>query len=907
MKPKTLTGRRSFLQSVALAAAGQPASAQSAAGAPPPAASPAQPARQPSVAYPRIFRGRQLQMIAFPLGGIAAGTISLGGRGQLRDWEIFNRPDKGRAPGYAFASIWVKAGDQPPVARILESRYQPPYEAARGLGPANAPGLPRLASATFRGEYPLAVIDFRDARLPVRVSLEAFTPIFPLDAEESGLPVAILRYKVSNPNNEKVSAAIAFSIENPAGSDPFRAASRPEASRRVNEFRAEGNLAGLFMHNPVLAAADPSNGSFVLGVLAGEQSKVTKLTGWPLAKWWASPLLFWDDFSSDGELGPEPSAVNPVGAVCLKQEIAPGAAADYTFLLSWNFPNRTPAGCGWSAPQGDEQTIIGNYYCKRFAGAWDSARYAARNLPALEKRMNEFLAAMRECTLPAAVKEAAMSNLSTLATQTCFRTADGRFRGFEGADDQRGCCFGNCTHVWNYESATDFLFPAMARSMREAAFELSERMDGVLPIRLQLPEGKQTSGITAADGTMGQVIKTYLDWRLSGDDAWLRRLWPAVKRAIEFSWVNGGWDADRDGVMEGVQHNTYDVEFYGPNPMCGIYYLGALAAGAEMARAVGDSVSAATYDRLRQKGSAWIDANLFNGEYYVQKITPIPPARIAPPLQSKLGAEDPENPDFQMGEGCLVDQLVGQYVAEYAGLGPLVDPARIRKTLESIYTYNYKRALHDHNSVQRIFALNDEAALIICDYGKARRPRVPFPYFAEIMTGFEYSAAVLMLAYGMVPQGLECIENIRRRYDGERRNPWDEAECGHHYARAMAAWSAIVVLSGFRYDASRKRLAVAPVHRPSNAACFWSVAGAWGVFRHRFQKGAFELSLAVREGTLPLQTVELARTIAPGRVTSAVLGARKLPHTLQRVEDRTVLQFDPPAEVSAGENLVLTA
>ena len=103
----------------------------------------------------------------------------------------------------------------------------------------------------------------------------------------------------------------------------------------------------------------------------------------------------------------------------------------------------------------------------------------------------------------------------------------------------------------------------------------------------------------------------------------------------------------------------------------------------------------------------------------------------------------------------------------------------------------------------RTFALNDEGALVICDYGTAPRPRIPFPYFAEVMTGFEYSTAVLMLYSGMIEQGLECIQNIRSRYDGEKRNPWDEAECGHHYARAMASWSGIVALSGFEYDGSQ--------------------------------------------------------------------------------------------------------
>lgn len=114
-----------------------------------------------------------------------------------------------------------------------------------------------------------------------------------------------------------------------------------------------------------------------------------------------------------------------------------------------------------------------------------------------------------------------------------------------------------------------------------------------------------------------------------------------------------------------------------PHPaMCGIYYL--LRAGEEMARAMGDSASASECRRLFESGSKWIDANLFSGEFYIQKITGIPKDRIAPPLRSTGGAEDTEHPDFQLGEGCLVDRLVGQSVADYCGLGPLVDPAKIR-------------------------------------------------------------------------------------------------------------------------------------------------------------------------------------------------------------------------------------
>src|SRR5438128_1867115 len=121
------------------------------------------------VEFPRAFTGRQLSLLAFPLGGVAAGSISLGGRGQLRDWEIFNKPDKGKSPQYAFASIWAETQPGKSIARVLEARLLPPYEGSSGLGYRNAPGLPRLDDATFTGEYPIARIEFRDAALPVQV------------------------------------------------------------------------------------------------------------------------------------------------------------------------------------------------------------------------------------------------------------------------------------------------------------------------------------------------------------------------------------------------------------------------------------------------------------------------------------------------------------------------------------------------------------------------------------------------------------------------------------------------------------------------------------------------------------------------------------------------------------------
>ena len=592
----------------------------------------------------------------------------------------------------------------------------------------------------------------------------------------------------------------------------------------------------------------------------------------------------------------------PVGAVCQRRTIEAGGEAEFTFVLAWHFPNRTPERCGWRAPKGEEKTVIGNWYAHRFKDAWDVCEHMGANLPELESRMETFLENIRDTTLPAPVRDAAMANLSTLATQTVFRTADGEFHGFEGSNDKAGCCFGSCTHVWNYESTTAHLFPALSRSMRTLAFTHTLDENGGMRFRLMLPAGKELFRMAAADGQMGQIMKTYLDWRISGDTAWLRSLWPQVKRAVEFSWMKGGWDADRDGVMEGVQHNTYDVEFYGPNPQCGIYYLGGLRAAEEMARALGDRAFADQCRSLFERGSKWIDANLFNGEYYIQKVRGMRKDLILIGTLGDMGSENTEAPEYQVGEGCLLDQLIGQYQSDVCGLGNLLDEKNIRRALESIWKYNHRSDLSLHESVQRTYAVNDEAGLLVCDYGTAERPHIPFPYYAEVWTGFEYSIAAQMIWAGMTKEALAIVEGARDRHDGRKRNPFNEPECGHHYARAMSAWSPWLALAGFSYHAPQHSVRVAPLWRPQSAfRSLWTSGQGWGLFE--LDGGRFNLrvdfgEIGIRQVSMPAR----AGVPAPSRVEAA---GGTLMHSARREEAAWLVDFSESLVLKAGQELLI--
>jgi uncharacterized protein (DUF608 family) len=810
--------------------------------------------------------------------------------------------DKGRTPKYVLPAIWVKRGALKSFARVLEARLMPPYAGSSGLGSDNAPGLSRLEGASFTGEFPLAHVAFADSRLPVRVTLDAFSPFIPLDADASGYPVAILRYRVHNPGPGAATVSIALSIENPAGKI------QPQGDGRTIEFRRDpgtgaATLEGLFMSNAELKETDPLNGSFVVSVVKPDEGRVSYLRGWPAAKWWASPNLFWDDFLEDGQLGPESDKRTQTGALCLQREIPSGADASYTFMLAWRFPNRTAAWSGWTAPKGHENDNLGNYYCVRFSDAWEAATRAAAALPELEKRTRRFVDAMRRSSLPGALRDGAVANLSTLVTQTAFRTADGEFHGFEGCDDQRGCCFGNCTHVWNYETSTQFLFPSVARSLRKASFGFSQDAQGGMRFRQMLPDGIDRFGYAAADGQMGQIIKTYLDWKLCADTEWLRGLWPQIKKAIAFAWIPGGWDANRDGVMEGVQHNTYDVEFYGPNPLGTVYYLGALRAVEEMARALGDTATASDYHALFAKGSAWVDQNLFNGEFYIQQVRGIPKGEAAPATIGDMGTDRPDQPEFQLANGCLADQLIGQYLADIAGLGPLLAAGNIRTTLESIRKYNYRAQLFDHDSVQRVYALNDEPALLVCDYTKSGRPKIPFPYYQEAWTGIEYLVAAQFIQAGMLREGVGTIEDVRRRFDGERRNPWDEPECGHHYARAMSAWSSVIAFTGFDYHGPEKAIALAPKSKVLAFRSFYSTGFGWGSFSITRSAGGSRLELAVTEGSLPLRSIRL--DLKAGPKPTVTLGGSSHDHTVERRTDGVTIVLASDLVIPAGETLIV--
>ncbi|TVR52727.1 MAG: hypothetical protein EA425_04450, partial [Puniceicoccaceae bacterium] len=408
------------------------------------------------------------------------------------------------------------------------------------------------------------------------------------------------------------------------------------------------------------------------------------------------------------------------------------------------------------------------------------------------------------------------------------------------------------THVWGYAQALPHLFPDLERGLRETEFLVDQDESGHQDFRAALPidVGTPHQFHAALDGQLGGILKVYREWRICGDDGWLKTLFPRVRDSLDYCQRN--FDPDRTGTIVEPHHNTYDIEFWGPNGMITSYYLGALAALVEMAGAVGEPAD--NYRELLDRGRRAMHGELWGDGWFVQKVVwkglraadPVAFAKGSIGGSNRYSPEalellEREGPRYQYGAGCLSDGILGEWLAWSCGLPPVLDADKTRRHLVSVYRHNYKPSLADHLCPQRWhFALPDEGGLLLCTWPAGGKPLLPFPYSDEVWTGIEYQVASHLIAVGRVEEGLAVVRTARVRYDGSRRNPFDEVECGHWYARALASYALLQAYSGIRYDAVENRLYLRP-RIGGDFQCFFATGSGYGLAGVRGAKPFYEM------------------------------------------------------------------
>lgn len=769
-----------------------------------------------------------LKNVVFPLGGIGTGCIGLSGNGELRDFEIFNRPNKNSRNGYTHFAIKAECDGRSAVRVLhgdttenLSGEYKnTPGFCGYGFGvPSESmAGFPHFRDVCFDGRFPLADITFSEPDFPAEIRLTAYNPMIPQNEYDSSLPVAVFEWEIANNTDTETRYTLAFTVKNPN-------------SKSVNRTIENGNFKGVYMTHGELTREDVGYSDLTVITDASDASVEEY---WYRGGWQDGVTTYWKNLTELERL-PERKYDTCGGedhsTVAAYVTLAPSESRRVRFVLSWS----TPVQYNYWMPYRDEDgrdITWKNHYATRFATSAESATYTLENCDRLKGESETFARAMNESTLPEVAIDALTANLAVLKSATVLRYEDGSFWAWEGVCEKDGSCEGSCQHVWNYAYALPFLFPDLERTMRENNIKYALFPDGRTAFRIRLPLGRKCHDFRACvDGQMGEVIKCYREWKISGDTEWLKRHADAIFLMLDYAFSEenpDAWDRNRDGVLEGRQHHTLDMELYGPSSWLEGFYLLALDCGAKIAEAIGDAERAVEYRRIYKNGREWVNENLWGGEYFIQRVDLTDLEMLA-----KYGGESYWNDEtgeikYQIGEGCIIDQMLADWHAHLIGLGGIFDKNKKDTALETLYRNNFKPSMREVTNMWRNFALNNEAGTVICTYPEgARVPAIPIPYCEECMTGFEYALAGLMIAEGKEAHGIEMIGAVRERYNGKNRNPYNEIECGSNYARSMASFALLNIYSGFEFDMTRGYLGFYPLVGGKSQFLF-SIADSWG-------------------------------------------------------------------------------
>jgi len=820
---------------------------------------------------PKVHSGDELRYIGMPVSGLCSGHLYLGGDGKIWLWDIFNI--------YRYTSdAEYKDPIKPfyPVSQGFAIRVGEPGGGEPKTWTLDAQGFPGV---TFRGEYPIGIVDYRDASCPVTVRLEAFSPFSPLDTDDSSLPATILRFTVRNPGAKPVTVDFGGWLENRVG---IQTETLAQGFRRTRVVREPGLLLVEGSVEPDRSAPGSFDGFLDIGTLglalleAQDSDRATAqvhgevphsvFTGDPVAE---AQVPFYSEWYPGARF---------TGAITRSLTLAPGEESVVTFAITWHFPNLRVR---------KVHRASGRFYANRFKSAQDVAGYLSKNHGRLHEQTRLWRDTWYDSTLPYWFLDRTFANASTLATSTAFRFSNGRFYGWEGV----GNCTGTCTHVWSYEQTMGRLFPELDRAlMEQACFNpgVALHPDGQINFR------DETMGI-AVDGQAGTILRAYRLHQMSADGEFLRKNWPRIRLAV--AWLMEQ-DTDGDGILDRNQSNTLDAEWYGKIAWLSGLYIAALRAAEEMAVDRKDAAFAASCHARVEAGRKNIVGQLWNGRYFIQTVDP--------KHEGVVGSY----------AGCEIDQVFGQSWAFQAGLGRILPEAETREALRSLWRYNFATDVGPYRAVHkdgRWFAMPGEAGLLMCTQPDGTDRDFKDPpgswtqvYLNECMNGFEHQAAGHMIWEGLVLEGLAVERAVHDRYDAAKRNPWNEIECGNHYARSMASFGVFLAACGYEYHGPKGSLGFAPRIHPEDFRAAFVTAEGWGSFSQKIDAAGHAAAVELKRGSLSLRTLALATSRAVATVEVRLNGG-VIPAGHRLDGGRLVLEFPTDMRLVAGDRLSMFA
>ncbi len=832
----------------------------------------------------------EFKYIGMPVGGLHAGTVYIGGDGRLWLWQIYNETFEGAQEGIEPKTVnWndgtevrkIRARDgsayiEPAIAdnkRVLEQGF------AIKVVVNGKTFIKELSEAhwdeiEFKPAYPIATIKYSSKDFPVAVQLKVYSPFIPLDAENSALPITILRVEIKNTSSSNINVSVLGWMENGAN----KLSGKIKTGKRKNEVSTDENSTSIF--SSFEAVADElknaqDSGTMCFTLHNAKSKTYASLNPWPIADKHFNAAVTTSAYADAPE--------KLVGGIEVTEALSPGKSVKADYSISWHFNNANV----------QLQKIVKNaeqgfHYAVRFKDAGAVSSYLQSNFEKLTKNTELWVKTWNDATLPHWFLERTFINIDTLATANTYRFADGRFWSWEGV----GACAGTCTHVWQYAQAVARIFPELERDLRQ-------RVD--LGIGFKEDSGAiifraENESRPAIDGQAGTVLRFYREHQMSTDNTFLQANWPKIKKAIQFMLDQ---DKNGDGMTDTPMENTLDAVWQGEIAWIVGLCIAAARAGQAMAEEMNDTSFAQTCQTYVANGRKNMEQELFNGEYFIHR-----PDKVQG--RKELGSYNT----------CHIDQVYGQSWAFQVGLPRVLSKDKAIAALKALWKYNFTTDVGPYIKTHiggRPYALPDEGGMVMNT--NPHNELKPFGenvswqlgYFHECMSGFEHQVAAHLMAEGMVEESLILTRSIHDRYHAAKRNPFNEIECSDHYARAMASYGTFINACGFEYHGPKGYIKFSPAWNAENFKAPFTSANGWGSYTQKKTGAKQQHSINLKYGGLQLQELAFIK-IVPGPVksVSVMLGAQNIPVQLNQKGTELRITANKKINIKTNESLNIT-
>lgn len=833
----------------------------------------------------------ELKYIGMPVGGLHTGTVYIGGDGRLWLWQVYNDAYDGAKEGIETKLVqWNNGKELVPVRPRDGSAYIEPAIAdnlrvlEQGFAISVEQGGKQLVKELrenhwdeiiFEPSYPTCTVTYRSNDFPVDVVLTAFSPFIPLDVENSSLPLASLHLDVKNKTGKALNVVISGWMENGV----FKNRKNFSKVRKVASAQPVDGGQTIFFACDEVPSEELKAGDYgTMAIYCNDKDAVAvaAVQSWPIAP---SALL-------------QPVAKNEVsfddlqvGSLSLKRSISAGGSTSVSYAVSWHFNN----------PHAKLQEKLkdaqeGYWYGKQYKDALAVAAYYAQHNERLNESTLAWAATWNDSTLPHWFLDRTFVNIGTLATANTMRFGSGRFWGWEGV----GACAGTCTHVWQYGQAMGRIFPDLERNLRET----TDLGVGFRPETGGIIFRAEYESRPAIDGQAGVVLRFYRDHQMSKDNAFLKKNWANLKKAIQFIIDQ---DKNGDGMTDTPMENTLDAVWEGEIAWIVGLTLAAIRAGEYMAEEVGDTEFQKRCAHYVKLGTANMDKELFNGEYYIHR----PNKEFG---RKKLGSYNT----------CHIDQVYGQAWTFQLGMPRINDKEKTLSALKALWKYNFTMDVGPYIKTHlngRPYALPGEGGMVMNTNPKDEQKPYgenetwQLGYFHECMSGFEHQVAAHMMAEGMIDESLILTRAIHDRYHAAKRNPFNEIECSDHYARAMASYGTFINACGYEYHGPKKYLAFSPKLSTNNFKAAYTTAEAWGSYEQQIAGSTADYNLSVGYGDLQLQTFGIGKVagkkVGKAQLAALVNGKSVGISAVNEEGDKVVVAFKEPLRLQKGDNLKL--